>query len=342
MYRLCGLLLCATLATTATAAEPPRVSLEVVTERGLSATAPQKWQRALAGLGISGLRIRSATATDEIGVEQSGSRARPSYQVVGLLSAQGVLYVPGGQFTLRDVGKLRTWLDNLRADGPEGVTSERSAFGLTPSRLKTVHDDLSQPVVFSTEGASATKVLGRIAGQLAIPFSVEPGARRALAGVEVADELRGIASGTALAAILRPAGLVLVPRRERGGQLEYRVGRPVAGREVWPVGWKPQRRRNEVLPSLFEMLNVEIREISIAAALAAIEGRLEVPFLFDRNAMALHNADPAAIEAEVPEKRMSYSQVLRRVLSQGKLKYELRVDEADKPFLWITTVKPAP
>jgi hypothetical protein len=30
------------------------------------------------------------------------------------------------------------------------------------------------------------------------------------------------------------------------------------------------------------------------------------------------------------------------VLSQAKLKYDLRVDESDKPFLWITTVKPAP
>ena len=39
---------------------------------------------------------------------------------------------------------------------------------------------------------------------------------------------------------------------------------------------------------------------------------------------------------------MSYSQVLRKILSQAKLRYELRVDDADKPFLWITTVKPAP
>ena len=262
--------------------------------------------------------------------------------MVGLLSAQGVLYVPGGQFTLRDVGKLRKWLDNLRADGVEGVTAPKSAFGLTPSRLKRVNGDLSQPVMFSTKELPAVTALGRIAEQLAIPFSVEAGATRALSGVEVADELRGLSSGTAMAAILRPAGLVLVPRRERGGQLEYRVGRPRGGGEVWPVGWKPQKRRNEVLPMLFGMLNVEIREISIAEALAAIEGRLEVPFLFDRNAMALHNADPAATEAEVPEKRMSYSQVLRRVLSQGKLKYELRVDEAEKPFLWITTTKPAP
>ena len=44
--------------------------------------------------------------------------------------------------------------------------------------------------------------------------------------------------------------------------------------------------------------------------------------------------------ADVPDGRMSYSQTLRRVLSQAKMKYDLRVDEAEKPFLWITTVKP--
>ena len=64
--------------------------------------------------------------------------------------------------------------------------------------------------------------------------------------------------------------------------------------------------------------------------------------MFDRNAMALHQADPTTVTADVPGKRMSYSQVLRKILSQAKLKYELRVDDAERPFLWITTTKPAP
>jgi hypothetical protein len=50
----------------------------------------------------------------------------------------------------------------------------------------------------------------------------------------------------------------------------------------------------------------------------------------------------AFIQADVPEKRMTYSQILNKVLLQARLKYELRVDEADKPFLWITTVKRVP
>jgi hypothetical protein len=58
--------------------------------------------------------------------------------------------------------------------------------------------------------------------------------------------------------------------------------------------------------------------------------------------MALHGADPATAPAEVPGRRMSYSQVLNRVLGQAGLRYELRVDENEKPLVWITTVKRAP
>ncbi len=56
--------------------------------------------------------------------------------------------------------------------------------------------------------------------------------------------------------------------------------------------------------------------------------------------LALHGVDPETIPAELPSKRISYSQTLGRVLGQAKLKYELRVDEAEQPFLWVTTFKP--
>ena len=188
----------------------------------------------------------------------------------------------------------------------------------------------------------AGTAITRIGGTLGVPLELEAGAGGALAGVQVAEELQGLSCGTALAAIARPAGLVLMPRRERGGPLEYRIVKPQAGSEAWPVGWTPKQRPAEVLPVLFELLNVEIKEIAVSEAVAAIEGRLEVPFLLDRNALALHGADPTTVQADVPSRKMSYSRVLDTVLMQARLKYELRIDEADKPFVWITTVKPAP
>ncbi len=321
-------------------AKPP-VTFELVTRPGLPLTASQQWYKALTGLGISGLQIRAAQPGDEADIHQQGSKAAPQYKVVGILTADNVLHVPGGTFKPGDVGRLRTWLDKLGDEGAEGVTARRTAFGFTPRQLGEVTDDLKRPVTFSTKGLSAAKAVERIGKSLKLPLELDETARSELARVKVADELSGITSGTALAALLRPAGLVLRPERPRGGELRYRVEKAQKDRESWPVGWKPSSAASKPLPELFEFLQVEIKETSVSDALDAIQGRLKAPFLFDRNAMALYGIDPATVQAEVPDKRMTYSQILGKVLMQARLKYELRLDEADKPFLWITSVKPA-
>jgi hypothetical protein len=148
-----------------------------------------------------------------------------------------------------------------------------------------------------------------------------------------------VSSGTALAAMLRPAGLVLTPEQPAGQSLGYRISKSAAGRESWPIGWNPQEPARKVLPELFEFLNVEIEEIPLSDALDAIGGRLKVPLLLDRNALALHNIDPNKVEVSVPSKRLTYIQILQKVLFKSRLKHEVRVDEAGKPFLWITSVK---
>ena len=41
-----------------------------------------------------------------------------------------------------------------------------------------------------------------------------------------------------------------------------------------------------------------------------------------------------------PQSRTTYSIALRKMLFKAGLKFEVRVDEAGKPFLWVTTLKP--
>ncbi len=332
------MLCCASLA----AAAEPRVSFEIITRPGLPPTSAQQWYQALSGLGVAGLQIRSGSEADEMNVEQTGTPALPAFRVTGILAADNMLHVPGGKFGVRDAGKLKKWIADLGADGVEGVTAPRAAFGLTPSQLEQVYDDLRQPLGFSTLGMHADQAVTKIARKLRAAIKPQPGTAGELARVTLADEFKDLTCGTALAAIARPAGLVLVPRRAPGGPIEYQLVKPAKGQEAWPVGWPPKNRSADELPVMFEMLNVEISEIPVSEALDAIRGRLAVPLVFDRNAMALHGADPTTAPADVPAKRMSYSQVLNKILFQARLKYEVRVDEADKPFLWITTVKPAP
>ena len=318
----------------------PRISLELLTKPGLPLTASQQWYKSLTALGISGLQIHAARPGDESKITQQGTKNAPEYRVVGILSADNVLYLPGGKFNLNDNARLRKWLDNLGDQGAEGVTQPRSAFGLVPRQLEDVNNDLKRPVTFTTKNASTAKVVEQIGGQLKFPMLFDAGTHNALHDVKQVEDLSGMSAGTALAIALRPAGLVLAPERPTGGLLQYRVAKAQAGREAWPIGWKPHEPPNKVLPDLFAFLNVEIKDIPVSEALEAIEGRLKTPFLYDHNAMALHGVDPSQTQADVPSKRMTYSQTLRRVLAQAMLRYELRMDEAERPFLWITTIKP--
>ena len=42
----------------------------------------------------------------------------------------------------------------------------------------------------------------------------------------------------------------------------------------------------------------------------------------------------------LPRSRTTYSLALKRLLAQAGLQFEIRVDEAGTPFVWISTVKP--
>ena len=59
----------------------------------------------------------------------------------------------------------------------------------------------------------------------------------------------------------------------------------------------------------------------------------------DRAALARHKIDIASINAAVPAKRTSYSLLLQKLLFQARLKYQLRIDDGNRPFIWITTIK---
>src|SRR5207253_3042149 len=96
----------------------------------------------------------------------------------------------------------------------------------------------------------------------------------------------------------------------------------------------------KALPQMFEMLNVEIEEMPVDEVLEPIGERLKRPVLYDRNAIALHSLDLSK-KVSMPGKKSSYSQILRKVLFQAGLQFELRHDEAGQKFLWITSVKPS-
>ncbi len=315
------------------------VRLELVAEGPAVQMAAQHWARALDRAGIRNVRLRGARPADQVGVSVQGTDASPVYVVTGQIVSQTELQMPSGRFRQGDLGRLAAWLDDLAKRGTPESREPVGAFGLTESQFEVLSLALSQPIVSDTKGAARAEAVARIAGQLAVPLRIDAAARQALGADPVAEELSGLAGGTALAYLLRPAGYSLVPGLE-GEQVALRAVRARPGLEIWPVGFEPQKRINEILPALYEFRDVNIEGVSAQVVIDALAGQLEVPMLPDHNALARHGIDPSEEMVEFPRNRTTYSIALRRVLFQAGLKFEVRVDEAENPFLWISTIKP--
>ena len=198
----------------------PSVEFELLTESRFPGPGSQRWLEALRSIGVTGIRIRPGNAGEKADISNRGTDRSPRYHVKGIVSQRNLLHVPGGTFRPTEGAKLKAWISKLRADGIEGLTAPKVAFGLTSKQLVHVHEQLSAKVTFSTKGRPASEVSGKIIRSIRIPIVANDTTKRVLAGQDVVeDELQGMTFGSALAAVLRPLGLVMAPRRPAGQEV---------------------------------------------------------------------------------------------------------------------------
>jgi hypothetical protein len=329
----------------ATAYGQARVELELATASTFPATAQQEWYRLLSELGVDGLRIRKAQSDDKVEVKVAGSERAPVYRVVGRLASGNQLELPGGKFSSNDRAGLSKWLVKLRSEGPKSSGTATAPFGLNAKQLAAVNADLTTPVSFSTKDMTPGEFVDRIAPVLKYPLNVDRAAKQRLGQAEpIGEQLEGLTSGSALAYALRSEGLGLIPKIGETKKLEYAVVSPGSIQTTtWPVGWPLEDRKpKDLIPELFEPRNAEIEEgYPLAEALEAICGRLKTPVLYDHYALARQGIDATKVKVKFPPSRTWYGKVLEKILFQARLKGEWRVDEAGKPLLWVTTLRPA-
>ena len=95
------------------------------------------------------------------------------------------------------------------------------------------------------------------------------------------------------------------------------------------------------MPGLYESHNINVQNVSAATALDAIGRRLESRCSTTARRWPSPKIDPGKAMVSFPQKRATYSMALRSMLFCAKLKFEVRYDDANSPFLWITTNRPA-
>jgi hypothetical protein len=322
------------------AAGQARIDFELAMEAGNSPASARQWIELFKDLERTGVRVRSAKTSEQPQARNLGTDTAPQYHVLGIITNRQRLLLPGGRaFGVRDRAGIEQWIALLREDGVAGLTAERGTFGLTKEELVALHGKLSRPVSFATRGQSAGSVAKRLVLGLAVQFEVTPRATQEFAHQDqVGDELQGLSSGTALAATLRPLGLVAAAQRKQG-EVSLRIAAASEVEEFWPVGWPPSQPPVRTAPTLFEYTDVEIVDVSLQRALNAIQERIKLPLLLDHSALARQQVDLEAKQISFPEQHTFYKRVLDNLLFQARLTSDLRVDDAGKPFLWITSTQ---
>ena len=324
-------------ANSALAAGPVRLDLAV--EERVAITGRQEWLRGLSEAGIENFRIRSARPGDVPNIDRRGTEDAPTYAVTGIITSDGVLVVPGARFRPSQLAQLSTWLQDLAEMGPPDERPAKGAFGLNIQDFERLQADLAPPVGFDTTGISRSEVIRRLAKTMSTPLKADSRLAEPLSKDLVAENLSALSRGTALAYVLRSPGLCLVPVNQ-SGQVTLSIAEAHPDLQIWPIGWDPEKDGKDVMPMLYEMRPVNVSGVSVTTVLNAIAKQLEIPVLLDHNAIARHGLEPDKVIVQLPSSRSTYSLVLRKTLFQARLKRELRVDDANRPFLWITSVKP--
>lgn len=312
------------------------IDLEVAVQQDAPLGAMQEWGRVLSEMDLARVRLRGANGNDQPAIETTGEGDGKRYSVIAILTRRNELVFPGGKFGSGNRAQLKQFLEEL----PERVEEagiERGPFGLPADDFEALVADLSTPVGESTAGQRPEPMLVAIAQGIETELSVDVAARNALRAAPLVDaELKGLSSGTALAAVLRTANLAMAPIPSKTQPTLLHIVPASSKDPSWPVGWKPLDAPKRVAPAMYEFTTIEIDGYSLARALEALGPHMGAPLVFDQLTLQERKIDPSKSPVKFPAGKTYIRRAVDNILSQGRLAGELRVDEAGRPFYWIT------
>jgi hypothetical protein len=260
-------------------------------------------------------------------------------QIIGRLEPTGRLVFTDRTFTENDVGRLTTWLKDLKTYGALGTPDGQPAWGLTKQQFGRLYEALARPLAVDPKGRDIALALTLFELPADYPLKLSTDAKKKIeaAGtrLEVQQSYVGLSQGTALAAMLRERGLGFQPRRLPDGRIELNVVDLAETNDVWPVGWVSEKGNQKIAPGLFEFHRIELNDIELSAVLDTVRDLASIPVLVDLHGLKAKEIDPAKVRVNFPLKKTTWGIALGPLTFKAHARYELLVDEAGKAFLWI-------
>ena len=80
---------------------------------------------------------------------------------------------------------------------------------------------------------------------------------------------------------------------------------------------------------------IDLEEEPLDGILEAAAGVIGIPILIDRPALQSKGIDLAEVKITHPRKKTTWITALRSFTYKAKAKFEVLIDEAGRPFLWV-------
>jgi hypothetical protein len=323
------------------AAKESNTSVEVellVVGQGVMVNA-QRWTNVFAELNTA-VKITPAGSQGTPSVSEQTRGELRFVKLVGVVDRSSAIRFPDRTIQFGDRAGLKSFLNELREYGSQGSPEGKPGWGLSLDQFRRVFDILGKPMRREIRGDRFEDALlaFQFGNELSVVVTDEAAALVRKAGPDplVRNAFEGVSKGTALAAMLNEFDLAFQPRRRNNGSIDLVVVPFVEGERYWQIGWETPKGHGELLPKLFDFVPVDLDNVEIRSVLDTISGLLDTPILIDESGLRLKKTEFEGVLVSHPPKKTAWALALKELLRQVDCRYEIYLDEARQPFIWVT------
>lgn len=328
--------------------EPPRRTLDVevlMQSQPSYRIKAQEWGRVFQELGYS-VKFREPRAGEAPRVEDLDRDDFLATHVVAAMAADGSIRIGTQKFDIQSTKPLTLALEEIQRHGAMGPPEGRPTWGLTDEQFKEVTRLLGTPVENPVELQSSILAVESVGLPTNMRMKFTAAAReQALAqrpeSAPETLELQGFTKGSAIAMILAQYGLGFRPKYVGPGHYDMEIDRGNESSNLWPIGWKPEQSFSEILPAYFRAIPLDVEEVEVSSLVGAISDKLGVSDFSSAHELTAKGLDVNTLKYTRKNDRISPARLLTAVGDKLELGFDVRVDEAGKMFLWVTTADDA-
>jgi hypothetical protein len=246
------------------------------------------------------------------------------------------LFIGMDAFKMADRARLAALIKSLQAEGVPAPDAAAPMWGLGQEQIELLQEELKQHSEFNLKDKPFDAFLKDMRGRVKLQIKVTPEAQQLAKGLKVTATTKELTLGAALAYLLGQNGLAWEPRHGPSGSVTMLIIQRGESRRPWPVGLEADQFPGNIAPNLMENARFQTTDTPLEEVLAAFRRALHMEVLLDRAGLIEREMNPDALRSTIQIPSGTYHSAIKKTLAPMGLKYELRIDEANRAFLWVT------